>query len=299
MKYDTIIIGAGPAGLTAALYSYRYSLKTLVISKDLGGTALEAHSIENFPGYKNITGINLMKSWIDHIKSLKIEIHQDDVINIEKIKDIFEITTKNGKKFQTKTVILALGMKRKKLNIENEDKFLGHGISYCTICDAPIYKNKIVAVIGGGNSALIDAQLLSQYAKKVYLIHRRDEFKAEPKREQDTKKNKKVEIIYNANVKQIKGTNFVKSIFLDNKTELKIDGIFIDIGFIPSVDIIKKLDLKCDKHDYIIVNNKQETNIPGLFAAGDITFNPLKQIITAAAEGAISAFSAFKFIKNE
>jgi thioredoxin reductase (NADPH) len=298
MEYDIIIIGAGPAGLTAALYAYRYNLNTLLISKDLGGTVLEAHSVENFPGYKTITGIELMKLWINHIKSLKIEIQQEDIINIEKQKDIFIVTTKNGKKFQSKTIILALGMKRKRLNIKGEDQFLGKGISYCASCDAPLYKNKIIAVIGGGDTALIDAQLLSKYAKKVYIIHRRDQFRAEPTRVQQIKKNKKIEIIYNSNVKEIKGNNFVETIILDNNTQLKVDGIFIDVGFIPSIDIIKKLNVKCDENDYIMVNNKQETNISGLFAAGDITNNPLKQIITATAEGALAAFSAFKFIKK-
>jgi len=295
MIYDLIIIGAGAAGLTAALYAHRYNLKTLIISKDLGGTALEAHSIENFPGYKGISGIELMKQWINHIKSLKIEIQQEDVINVEKQNDIFTITTKDDKKFQSKTVILALGMKRKHLNVEGEDKFLGKGVSYCAACDGPLFKDKTVVVIGGGDTALMDAQFLVNHAKKVYIIHRRDDFRAEPKREEQIKKNKKIEIIYNANVKEIKGKDFVNSIILDNKTELKVDGVFIDVGFIPSVNIIKKLKVKCDEHDYITVNNKQETNIPGLFAAGDITYNSLKQIITAAAEGAIATFSAFKF----
>ena len=153
-------------------------------------------------------------------------------------------------------------------------------------------------MIGGGDTALIDAQLLSKYAKKVYIIHRRDQFRAEPTRVQQIKKNKKIEIIYNSNVKEIKGNNFVETIILDNNTQLKVDGIFIDVGFIPSIDIIKKLNVKCDENDYIMVNNKQETNISGLFAAGDITNNPLKQIITATAEGALAAFSAFKFIKK-
>ncbi len=142
----------------------------------------------------------------------------------------------------------------------------------------------------------MDAQMLTKHAKKVEIIHRRDELRAERKREEQIKKNKKIEISYNTNIKEIKGNNFVKSILLNNNTEIKVDGIFIDVGFIPSTDIIKKLNAKCDEHDYIIVNNKQETNIPGLFAAGDITFNPLKQIITAAAEGAIAAFSAFRYI---
>lgn len=189
--YDIIIIGAGAAGLTAALYAYRYNLNTLLISKDIGGVTLEAHSIENFPGYKGITGIELIKQWVDHIKSLKVEIQLDDVVNIEKQKDNFVITTKNGKKFQSKTVILALGMKRKHLNIEDEDKFLGKGVSYCATCDGPLYKNKIVAVIGGGDTALMDAQFLVEHAKKVYIIHRRDELRAEPKEKNKLKKIKK------------------------------------------------------------------------------------------------------------
>ncbi len=313
-KYDLIIIGAGPAGLTAAVYAGRYLLNTIVIGITPGGTITEAHNVCNFPSYKNISGIELMKKTIEQVKDLGISIKQEEVKEI-KIKEnqrfsepqksktifaenkIFEVKT-NNLTYKTKKIILAIGRKKEKLNVKGEDKFLGRGVSYCAICDATFFKNKIVAVIGGSNAALTSALLLAENAKKVYIIYRKEKFfRAEPFWIKQVEKNKKIKTLFNSNLKEIYGDRKVKGAKLDNGKDIKIDGIFIEIGSIPNKEFPKRLNLKTEE-GYIKINKKQETSIKGIYAAGDITNNPLKQMITACGEGAIAATSAYEEIKK-
>lgn len=297
--YDTIIIGAGPAGLTAALYAARYKLKTLVISSEIGGLIMEAHRVENFPGFKSISGMELMNNLKEQVTNLNVKIINEEVKEIKKNK-LFTLSTSNNK-YQTKTVILALGTKRRKLNIPTEDSFLGKGVSYCATCDAPLFKNKIVVVVGGSDSACMAAQLLTEYAKKVHIIYRREKLRAEPIRVEAVLKDKRIEVIYKANVKEIKGKNKVEELILDTGKKLKVDGIFVEIGTVPIVVLAKKLNIVINKNNYIIVDATLMTNVPGVFAAGDITTssNNLRQVVTAAAEGAISAQSAYTLIKHK
>lgn len=296
--YDVIVIGAGPAGLTAALYLARYKLKTLVIGKTIGGKANYATIIENYPGFFSISGIDFIKKIQEQVEALGVKIVEDEVNNIEK-ENNFTVYTKN-EKYQAKAIILALGTERKKLNLPEENKFIGKGVSYCATCDAPLFKDKIVAVIGGGNSAVIAALILTKYAKKVYIIYRGSQLKAETINVEKIKNNKKIEIIYNAEIKKILGDNFVSGIQLNNK-QIKVDGIFIEIGNAPSdffIKISKKLGIKTNNEGFIITNNAMETNVNGLFAAGDIVDKPLRQIVTAAADGAVAAFSVYNYLKS-
>ncbi|MEM3405493.1 MAG: FAD-dependent oxidoreductase [Candidatus Pacearchaeota archaeon] len=296
--YDLIIIGAGPAGLTASLYAGRYKLKCLLIYSLLGGTMTEAYNIENFPSYKNISGIELTKRIYEQIKNLKVEEKLEVVKKIEKEKKFFSILTDKNR-YYSKTIIIATGREKAKLNLKNEDKFLGKGIHYCASCDAPFYKNKIVAVVGGGNCALNSSLLLSKYAKKVYIIYRKKDFiRADKILVDKIKKNKKIKILFNRNIEELIGKEKLEQIRLDNNKKIKVDGLFIEIGYVPNKEIFKNLKIKFE-NNYIKVNNKQETNIKGIFAAGDITSNNLKQIITACGEGAIAAFSAYNFIKEK
>jgi len=309
-EYDLIIIGAGPAGLTAGVYASRYLLKTLIIGKLPGGMMSEAHKICNFPTQNNITGFKLAQQLINHVKELKGEIKQEEVIEIktrgnqepQKSKifvenKVFEIKTNNST-YKTKKIILAMGTKRRKLNVKGEDKFLGNGISYCATCDASFFKNKVVAVIGGSDAALTAALLLSEYAKKVYIVYRKNKFfRAEPAWIRQIKENKKIKLVFNSNIIEIYGDNTVKGVKLDTKKDLKVNGVFIEIGSSPDEILANKLGLK-KENKYIIVNKKQETNIKGVFAAGDITNNPLKQVITACGEGAIAAASAYEEIRR-
>jgi len=295
--YDLIIIGAGPAGLTSALYAARYRLDVLVISTILGGTMPEAHKVWNFPSYNEISGIELTKKMYEQIKNLNVEIKNEIVTSIEKKKETFEIKTQKNS-YQSKKVIITSGREKAKLNLKNEEKFLGKGIHYCATCDSTFYKNKIVAVVGGGNSAMSAALLLGGYAKKVYVIYRGTELKnAEKMLVEQVKNNKKIEFIFNVNVVELIGKDNLESIKLSSDKKLALDGLFIEVGSLPNKEIFKKLKLEYEK-DFIKVNNKQETDIKGIFAAGDVTNNPLKQIITACGEGAIAAYSVYLEIQQ-
>jgi len=296
-NHDLIIIGTGPAGLTAGVYASRYLLKTLIIGKLPGGMISEAHKVCNFPSYKAISGMELTKKIIEQVKDLGVEIKQEAVEEIKKNK-VFEIKTNNSI-YKAKKIILAIGTEKRKLNVPREKEFLGKGVSYCATCDAGFFENKTVAVIGGSNAALTAALLLSEYAKKVYIIYRKESFfRAEPAWIKKVEKNKKIELIFNTNIKEIYGENFVEGVRLDTKKDLKVDGVFIEIGSIPDKKFSKQLGLKTEK-GYLMVNKKQETNIKGVFAAGDITNNPLKQVVTACGEGAIAATTAYEEIKKK
>ncbi len=295
--YDLIIVGAGPAGLTAGIYAGRYMLNTLVIGETEGGMIGEAHQICNFPTYKSITGFELVKKLVDQVKGLGIEIKHEKVEKINKSKDNFEIKTSKSI-YKSKTIILATGSKKRKLNVEGESKFIGRGVSYCATCDAAFFKDKVVAVAGGGNAALTAALLLAEYAKKVYIIYRKEKFfRAEPRWIKQVEENKKIEPIFNTNITKIEGINNVEKIMLDSGEKIKVDGVFVEIGTIPNIELSKQLKLD-HENDYIVVDKFQKTSLEGVFAAGDVTNNPLKQAITAAAEGALAANSAYTFIKG-
>ncbi len=290
--YDIIIIGAGPAGLTAGIYAGRYMLNTLIIGNLNGGTISEAHKVCNFPSYKDIHGFELSQKMVEHAKENNAEIINESVKTIKKSGEIFELITDNDK-YSSKKIILALGRKKRMLDVKGEKKLLGKGVSYCATCDGAFFKDKVVAVVGGSNSALTAALLLSEYAKKVYIVYRKSKFfRAEPAWIKQTDGNKKIEYLFNKEIKEIIGKNLVEKIILNDNSELKVDGVFIEVGSVPDETLTKQLEIDTE-NGYVIVDRGQRTNIKGVFAAGDITDNPLKQAITAAAEGAIAAATAY------
>ena len=301
MIYDLIIIGAGPAGLSAAIYASRYNLNTFIISEEIGGMAAEAYKIENYPGFKSIPGMELMNKFKEQVKGL-VDIKQERVIEFKK-ENNFVITTKKSI-YKSKTVIVAAGTKRRKLNIKGEKEFLGRGVSYCATCDAAFFKDRIVGVVGGNDAAAMSALLLAEYAKKVFIIYRKEKIRAEPLRVSQLEKNKKITIINSTNVVAVNGDKMMSSVTLDrefnNSKELNLNGLFIEIGSIPSTVLTKKLGIKLDEEGYIIVDSSQKTNVNGFYAAGDITSgsNKFRQIITATSEGAIAAHSVYEFLKN-
>ncbi len=304
MTYDTIIIGNGPAGLTAGIYSARSGLKTLVIGESLGGQASEAHLIGNYPGFKEIPGPELMKRFEDHAKSLDVECVYGHVKDIDAKDDRYIILTEDNR-YETRTVILALGKKARHLNIQGEDNLIGRGVSYCATCDGAFFKGKDVAVIGGGNAALSSALYLTGVASKVYVVHRRDEFRGETIKLEQLKKHDNVEFVLNATPKRILGDKKVESLAIekdgaDDEKIIKVDGVFIEIGSVPSTALTNKLGIEHDQKGYIKVDKAQRTNKEGIFAAGDVTdaSNMLWQVITACSEGAIASDSAFKYIKE-
>lgn len=303
--FDLIIVGLGPASYSAGIYACRYNMNVLLIGDISGGYMSQTHYIENYPGFEGISGLDLSNKMQNHYLSLGGKLYNKTVINIEKEKDHFVINTDANEKIRSKTVIISTGTKRRKLNIDGEDKFLGRGVSYCSTCDAPFFKNKIVSVIGGGNSALGAVTHLSKFANKIYLIHRRDEFKADPLEISNVKKISNCEIILNTVVNKINGVMKVNSIDLENvvNNETKnilVDGVFIEAGSVPIINVISNLKVETDNVGYIKVNADMSTNVKGLFAAGDCTnaMNGLKQIVTAVATGAIAAESAYKLVNK-
>lgn len=301
--FDTIIIGGGPAGITAGIYAARYRMDVCIIAKQYGGTSTQAHQVENWPGISRITGTELSNNFVKHLQDYNIEKVTDEVRKIEYLKDkkIYQVHLRN-KKYLGKTLILALGTKRRKLNISGEKEFLGKGVSYCATCDATFFKDKEVGVVGGSDAAVTAALLLAQYASRVYIIYRKENLRAEPIWVERAQEHEKIEIIRNTNVTKVNGKKLVESITLDRKfkegKELKLGGVFVEIGAVPAVSLALDVGVLIDEKSMIKVNNKCETNITGVYAAGDITsgFCELWQIVTAAAEGAVAATSVYKYI---
>jgi len=303
--FDLIIIGLGPAAYSAALYAARYMLKTLVIGETPGGQLTEAGEVDDYLGLIGINAQDMIKVFNKHIEKYNVPVILDHVESIKKDGDEFVVKAKRKGEFKAKSVILAIGVKRRKLNVPGEAEFTGRGVSYCSICDAPLFKNRVVAVIGGGDSALEGAEILSRYATKVYLIHRRDEFRGQPIYLENIKAKPNVEIILNTVVTEIKGDKLVKSILTKNvKTgetkELNVNGVFVEIGFEPPTDFARANGLETDAMGYIKVDEWMRTNIQGVFAAGDCTgmWLGFRQVITSAAQGAVAAHSAFRYLNE-
>lgn len=290
--YDVIIIGAGPAGLTSALYLLRANKKVLLLeAKNYGGQIINANKIENYPGIESISGFDFANNLFNQVKKLGVEIKYETVLKINEDKKV--ITNKN--EYQSKAIIIATGASNRKLNIPNENKYLSKGVSYCATCDGPFYKNKIVAVVGGGNTALEDALYLSNIAQKVYLIHRREEFRGESKYLEELKKKSNVEFILNSNIISIDGNEYLENITIkdqeNNINKLNIDGLFIAIGQTPQNEIFNNI-VSLDEKGYIITNNEVCTNIDGIFVAGDNRVKDLRQLTTAVSDGSIAATKA-------
>ena len=299
MNYDLIIIGAGPAGLTAGLYAVRSGLKVGIISKDIGGTANSILMLENWPGFKG-SGTELMKQFYEQLKTYDLDFIMADVENIERKGDEFIVKTQN-KELQSRALILATGTKRKELNIPGEVELNGKGVSYCVTCDAFFFKDKIVGVVGGSDCAATSALALSDIAKKVYVIYRGEKLRCEDINSKKLEKGKNVEIIYNAIPKEIIGKEKVEGLMIKENgkdKEVKLDGVFIEIGSIPLTKFVKNLNLKFDKESYVIADGEMKTSVSGIFAAGDVTHHKLKQVVVASGQGAIAEKSAYEYLKK-
>lgn len=311
--YDVIIIGAGPAGLTAGIYAARRNMKALVVGKVLGGQMMMTPKIENYPGFKVIDGLDLSKKMEEQVKKFGVKIKYEEVTKItpDGKNKRFALGT-NTEKYETKTIILAFGKTPRTLDVLGEKDFTGKGISYCATCDAPLFKGKTVAVVGGGNSAFDAALLLSGMSKKVYLIHRRKQLRAFEDLIKKVKGKKNIELVLDTIVSRFSGDKFLQKITIENvKTketkELEVGGTIIEIGSIVKTDLIKDL-VKLDDYGHIEITSYCETFYPesdkanagkvrpGVFAAGDITMTPYKQIIIAAGEGAKAALQAYHYI---
>ncbi len=309
-EYDFVILGAGVTGLSAAMYAARLGLKTLVLGSThgselpIGGVITTTNVVENYPGFIRLTGTELADKIREHAISYDlVEIKEERAENIEKKHEGFYIKTKKGE-YWGKTVLFATGTKWRKLEVPGARELENKGVAFCALCDSVLFKNKTVAVIGGSDSAAKDALVLAEHAKKVFIVYRGDEIRPEPINLERVKANKKIEMINKTNVIEIKGKNFVESVILDKEhkgsKELKLEGVFVAIGHIALSELAKKLSVNLNQKGEIIIDHKtSETNVPGVYAAGDVADKPFKQAITGVAEGCTAAYSAFEHITKK
>ena len=299
--YDLIIIGSGPAGMTAGIYAVRREMKTLIIGKEVGGQMVWASEIENYPGFEKISSYELINKFKKQTINFGVEMKDDEVKQIEKTSSGTFLLHTNRDTFEAKTVIIAMGLAPRRLAVKGELELNGRGVSYCANCDGPFFKNKKVAVIGGGNSALDAAEVLSKIASQVYLIHRNDSFKASDALVAQVKSKNNIEIILDSEILDIMGSQKVEKIrILDSITkeqrEIELDGVFIEVGRLASTDLVADFVDRNEKNQ-ILVNTKTETKTPGLFAAGDVTDCEFKQITIAMGQATVAALSAYQYLQ--
>ncbi len=300
--YDMIIIGGGPAGFTAGIYAKRAGLSVLMFEKTCPGGAVAITSeVCNYPGFQKIGGPELANLMFEHMTSLGVEVLFEEVTSTDFSQKEKVVKTFTGT-YYARSVIICLGAATRKLAAEGEKSFVGKGISYCATCDGNLYKDKTVAVVGGGNSALEDAIYMSNIAKKVYLIHRRDEFRGDDILVKDVKKQPNIELVLCSKVNKVEGDGVLNNLVVENipnktTSNLGVDGLFVSIGRGPDTEVIDKAVVR-NENGYIVSDEKMKTNVDGVFVAGDIRETPLRQIVTACSDGAIAATAAFQYIKT-
>ena len=300
-NFDVVILGGGPAGFSAAIYAARGAVSTAIVDINmLGGQPSNYLELENYPGFQLVGGYDLMEKFEEHADKFGVKkFPMQEITKIDLAKK--KIYTKEYE-FSAKSIIIATGAQPMKLGVKGEKEFVGRGVSYCAVCDGAFYKDKIVAVVGGGNSAIEEAMYLTKFAKKVYVIHRRDKLRADKILQEKAFKNQKIEFIWNSIVLEIQGENTVKSIVLknlqtDKMSELKIDGIFPYIGISPNTELFSG-QLNQDKYGFIITDTTMATSVDGVYAIGDVRNTPLRQVVTAASDGAIGATYALRYIEQ-
>lgn len=300
LSFDTIILGGGPAGLSAAIYASRGAVSTAIVDVNmLGGQPSNYLELENYPGFQVIGGYDLMEKFEEHADKFGVKKFPMQEIQSVDLKSKTIVTNKY--EFKAKTIIIATGAQPMKLGVPGEKEFVGRGVSYCAVCDGAFYKNKVVAVVGGGNAAVEEAMYLTKFADKVYVIHRRNELRADKIVQERAFKNDKIEFIWDSVVKEIKGDNLVNTAVLENvKTKeisnLSVNGVFPYIGMTPNVENISG-QLQQDARGFIVTDETMATSVEGVFAAGDVRTTPLRQVITAAADGAVGAVYAVKYLE--
>ena len=300
--FDIIILGGGPAGLSAAVYAARSAAKVAVIDISMfGGQPSNYLELENYTGFKKVGGYELMEQFEEHADMFGVEkFPMEEIQKVDLASEIKTVTTLNGE-FRAKSIIIATGAQPKKLGVKGEKEFLGRGVSYCAVCDGAFYKEKVVAVVGGGNAAVEEAMYLTRFADKVYLIHRRNELRADKIVQERAFKNEKLEFVYDTVVKEIQGDDLVTHAVIENvKTgeikDLPINGIFPYIGFTPNVELFNG-QVEQDGNGFIITDDKMQTSVKGVYAVGDVRTTPLRQVITAAADGAVAAVYAGRYVE--
>lgn len=303
LEYDVVILGGGPAGLSAAIYAARGAAKTAIIDISmLGGQPSNYLELENYPGFGKIGGYDMMEKFEEHADMFNIDKYpMQEIQNIDLLSDVKTIETLDTV-YRTKTVIIATGAQARKLGIPGEKEFLGRGVSYCAVCDGAFYRDKVVAVVGGGNAAVEEGAYLTKFAKKVYIIHRRDTLRADKIAQERAFKNEKIEFVYDTIPLEIQGNDCVEKIVVKNvktgeTSEIKVDGVFPYIGFTPNIDHINA-QVEQDEAGFIVTDETMQTSVKGVFAVGDVRTTPLRQVITAAADGAVAGCYAVKYLEE-
>jgi thioredoxin reductase (NADPH) len=301
--YDVIVIGGGVAGASAGMYAARFNLKTLVFAAVPGGLITTTHLVENYPGIKSITGPDMGVLFIEHARETGAEFQFSLVKQINKLSEknypIFEVIDSSDKKYYAKTIVLATGTNHKHLGVPGEKEYSSKGVSYCALCDAVFFKNKVVAVVGGGDSAAIEAKILADHAAKVHVFVRGDAMRAEPINLQRIEQNEKIQIHYQTEIIEVLGNgNQVTSVKLKNGETIELQGVFVAIGWDPQNELAKQLGVELDSRGMIIINRYSETNVTGVFAAGDITNAEFKQAIIGAAEGVSASYKIYKYLES-
>jgi len=306
-ELDVLVVGAGPAGLTAALYLARYGVKTAVYAKEIGGQMAIAPLVDDYPGVPRVSGRELADRFVNHVRSYGVPIVIDELVDVRREGDRWVALFSSGRRVRCVAAILALGARKRRLGVPGEDRLLGRGVSYCAVCDGPMYAGKRVAVVGGGNSALTSALYLSSVASRVYLVHRRDSFRAMPIYVERARSDPKIEMVLRSVVTEIVGDDRVRGIKVRNVESgeerlIEVDGVFIEVGVEPPTELFRKIGIEVDEEGRAVVDKDMSTNLPGIFVAGDAAGGPKKyrfpQIITAAAEGAIAADAAWKYLQK-
>jgi thioredoxin reductase (NADPH) len=301
--WDLIIVGAGPAGLTAGLYGARSGLKTLVLEeKTPGGAAAETPLVENYPGFKSISGRDLIYKMTEHCKKVGAKVNElEKVVELD-LKGEKKIVKTNKTTYTASALIIASGSHYRTLGVPGENEFRGRGVSYCAVCDGAFFKGRKVLIVGGGNSAVVSAIFLANLASDVKLSHRKSQLRAEEALAKDLQ-TQKVEILWNTELKEVKGDVKVRSaILINNKTgetkEINVDGVFVQVGEVPNSQFAKEAGIEVDERNYIVTDARQKTSIRGVYAAGDVTNGPVKQIGTAVGQAIVAATEAFGYVKR-
>lgn len=301
-EYDMIIIGGGCVGFGAAVYAGRFRLKTLVIGKEMGGTIILTNDVENYPGFEKLSGQDLFENIKKHALNYDIDTVEKEVKGVKKGPGKMYTVSVKDDEYITKTVLFSTGTEWRKLGVPGEAEYTSKGVHYCAMCDGAFYKDKVIGVIGGSDSAAKEALMLAEWAKKVYIIYRKERIRAEPINAKRVDENPKIEIIPNTNVVEIKGEQFVNKVIFDNEykgnKEFALDGLFVEIGHIALSSLAKDLGVKLDKRGEIIIDRKSQTNLPGVYAAGDVADTEFKQAITGVAEGVHATYQAYQYINN-
>lgn len=304
MIYDVIIIGSGPAGITAAIYAQRAELNNIVIEKTgySGGQIINTYEVDNYPGTPGISGFDLSAKFRDHCEKLNTQFVDGEVTKLHLEDGIKVLTLGDGTEYRTKTIVIATGGVPRHLNIPGEEEFSGRGVSYCAVCDGAFFKNKTVAVVGGGDTAIEEVIFLARICEKVYVIHRRDEFRASKGSVNKLLSNDNITVLWDSVLEKIDGSDFVESLKIKNvKTEevsnIEASGVFIAVGYVPNSQAYKDV-VATNERGYIIASENCETNVPGIFAAGDIRNKDLRQIITAASDGANAITAVERYLNN-